>query len=109
MLPASAPINLLLKEYFRILGFVHPFQVLLEIVESRPLFVVLWATLSKTFVLPALAMFWLYLVNALLMSLEIIDGCEALGSCTIRFSTHMFLVVASCMFSNMTVNELCYQ
>jgi hypothetical protein len=59
---------------------VHPLQMLLEIIKSRPLLVTLWAALPETLVLLAMAMFWLDLVNTLLMSLEIVDGCEALRS-----------------------------
>ena len=78
---------------------VHPLQMLLEIIKSRPLFVMLWAALPETLVLLTMAMFWLDLVNSLLMSLEVIDGCEALRSWTSLFSTYVFFVVPSCMLS----------
>ena len=80
-----------------VLVWVHPLQMLLEIIKSRPLLVTLWATLPETLVLPTMAMFWLDPMNALLMSLEIVDGCEALRSCTSLFSTYVLFVVPSCM------------
>jgi hypothetical protein len=81
------------------LVWVHPYQMLLEIIKSRPLLVTPWATLPETLVLLTMAMFWLDLVNTLLMSLEIVDGCEALRSCASWFSTYVHFVVPSCMLS----------
>ena len=82
--------------------------MLLEIIKSRPLFVVLWATISETFVLLTVTVFWLDLVNALLMPLEVIDGCETLRSLTTRFSTDMLFVVSSRMFPVMAIStDLC--
>src|SRR5271156_6122741 len=73
--------------------------MLLEIIKSRPLLVMLWAALPETLILPTMAMFWLDLVNTLLMSLEIVDGCEALRSLTPWVSTYVLFVVPSCMLS----------
>jgi len=81
------------------LVWVHPLQMLLEIIKSRPLLVMLWAALPETLVLLTMAMCWLDLVNSLLMSLEIVDGCKALRSCTSLFSTYVLSVVPSCMLS----------
>ena len=78
---------------------VHPLQMLLEIIKSRPLLVTLWAALPETLVLLTMAMFWLDLVNTLLMSLEIVDGCEALRSRTPWFPTYVLFIVPSCMLS----------
>ena len=65
---------------FSALLLVYPLQMLLEIIKSRPFLVTLWAAIPETLVLLTIAMFWLDLVNTLLMSLEIVDGCEALSS-----------------------------
>ena len=46
-----------------------------------------------------MAMFWLNLVNTLLMSLEIVDGREALRSCTPLLSTYVLSVVPSRVLS----------
>ena len=86
-------------QYVSALVRVHPLQMLLEIIKSRPLLVMLWAALPETLVLLTMAMFWLDLVNTLLMSLKIVDGREALRSCTPFLSTHVLSVVPSCMLS----------
>jgi len=99
MFTGFASSDSLLNQYFGALVLVHPLQMLLEIIKSRPLLVMLWATIPKTLVLLTMAMFWLDIVNTLLMSLEIVDGCEALCSRTSLFSTYVFLVVPSCMLS----------
>jgi hypothetical protein len=80
MFTSFASSNSLRDQRLSVLVLVHPFQMLLEIIKSRPLLITLWAALPETLVLPAMAMFWLDLVNTLLMSLEIVDGCEALRS-----------------------------
>jgi hypothetical protein len=46
-----------------------------------------------------MAMFWLNLVDTLLMSLEIVDSREALCSRTSLFSTYVLSVVPGCMLS----------
>jgi hypothetical protein len=99
MFTCFASCDSLLDQYFSVLVLVHPLQMLLEIIKSWPLLVMLWATIPETLVLLTMAMFWLDLVNTLLMSLEIVDGCEALRSCTALFSTYVLSVVPSCMLS----------
>jgi hypothetical protein len=73
--------------------------MLLEVIESRPILFGPWAAIPETLVFLALAMCCLYFVNTLLMSREIVDGCEALRSCTSLFSTYVLFVVPSCMLS----------
>jgi hypothetical protein len=63
---------------FSVLVLVHPLQMLLEIIKSRPLLVTLWATIPETLVLLTIAIYWLDLVNTLLMPLEIADDREGL-------------------------------
>lgn len=88
---------------------MHSLQMLLEVIEPWPDLLRLGASLSEALVFPALAMFWLELVNTLSMSLEVIDGREALCSRTARFLTHMLLFVPSCMFPAKLVSNDSYQ
>lgn len=99
VLATSTTSNLLVDKHFKTLAWVHSLQMLLEVIESRPLFLVLWATLSEALKLLTLAMFWLNLVNTLLMSFKVVDGCEALRPWTTMFHAYMLFVVSSCMFS----------
>lgn len=65
---------------FGIFVCVHPPQMLFEIIKPRPLFVRLRATLSKTLIFFVLAMLWPDLVDAFLMSHEIVKTCKAFRS-----------------------------
>jgi hypothetical protein len=99
MFTCFASSDLLYDQHVSALVWVHPLQMLLEIIKSRPLLVTLWATLPKTLILLTMAMFWSGLVNNLLMSLKIVDSCEALRSCTSLFSTYVLFFMLSCMLS----------
>jgi hypothetical protein len=109
MLLTSGWADSLFNEHLNTLMRVHPLQVLLKIIKPRPLLLALWATISETLVLLALAMLWLYLMNTLLMSLEVVDSCEALRSLTTRFPTYMLFFVSGCMFSKANINIVHYQ
>ena len=80
MFTCFASCDSLRDQRFSALLLVYPLQMLLEIIKSRPFLVTLWAAIPETLVLLTIAMFWLDLVNTLLMSLEIVDGCEAIRS-----------------------------
>jgi hypothetical protein len=70
MLPAF---DLLSDEHFTVFIFMRFFQVLLEIVKSRPFSLMLCAVPSKALIFAAQAMAWLYTVNTFSVSLQIID------------------------------------
>jgi hypothetical protein len=95
LLPNLLTTDSLDNKHLCVLMVVYPLQMLLEVIKSRPLLVTLWAAIPETLVLLTMAMFWLDLVNTLLMSLEIVDGCEALRSCTSLFSTYVRFVMTS--------------
>jgi hypothetical protein len=97
--PCFASCDSLPDQQFSVLVLMHPLQMLFEIVKPRPLLLMPGAAFSETLILLTVAMFWLNLVNTLLMSLEIVDGREALRSCTPLLSTYVHSVVPSCMLS----------
>ena len=78
--------------------FMHPLQMLLEIVQSRPFLVVLGATIPETLEHSALAMCWCDFMNALLVPLQVVDGGKALLSWTFGDKTCVLLFVSSFMF-----------
>lgn len=105
MLTTSARTHSLAKEDIKVLGRVHLLQMLLEVIESRPHLLVFRATLSEALVVPTLAMLRRYAMNTLLMSLKVIDVCEALcRPCTTRVITYMLFLVPSQMFSSAKIN-----
>jgi hypothetical protein len=79
--------------------------MLLEVIESRPHLLVFRATLSEALVVLTLAMLRRYAMNTLLMSLKVIDVCEALcRPCTTRVITDVLFLVPSHMFSSAKIN-----
>lgn len=105
MLATSPKSHSPVKEVVNVLARVHLLQMLLEIIESRPHLVVLRAAISKAFKVLTLAMLWLDAMDALLVSLKVIDVCEALRPpSTTRVITYMLFLVPSQMFSSAKVN-----
>jgi hypothetical protein len=96
----------LAKEVVKVLAPVHLFQMLLEVIKSRPHLFVPRATISEAFVVLTLAMLWHNMVNTLLMSLEVIDVWEARLPWTTRNSTYMLFLVPSHMFSSAKINAV---
>jgi hypothetical protein len=85
---------------------MHPPKMLPEIVKPWPLFFGLGAILPEALVIPAVAVLWSDIVNTHSMSLEVIQGCKALHSCTTRDLTYVLFIVASRMFPGMCVSTV---
>jgi len=79
---------------------MHSKEVLFEVVEPRPFLLPLFTGGRKAFVHPALTMRWLHLMNSLLVSFEIVDGCKSLcRSCTVRLIANVFSLMSSSVLS----------
>lgn len=78
---------------------VHPVQVLLEVIETRPHLVRARAVCPETHVRHLGPTFGLFIVNAFLMTSKIINGAKTVLPRTIWHVTFELFLVASLMFS----------
>lgn len=84
---------------------MHPVQVLLEVIETRPPLVRTRAVCSETHVCHLGPTLGLFIVNAFLMTSKIINGAEPVLPRAIWHVTFELFLMASLMFS-MEVNFL---
>lgn len=92
-------LNSLFQECLSILFMMHPVQVLLEIIETRPPLVRARAGCPETHVHHLGPPLGLFIVNAFLMTSKIINGAEPVLPRAIWDVTFELLLVASLVFS----------
>lgn len=73
--------------------------MLLEIVQAGPFLVRTWAVLAKAQIHHLRSAFWLFIVNALLVTGQVIDRAESLFARAVGFVAFEELSVASLMLS----------
>lgn len=77
---------------------MHPTQMLLEVIQSRPLLVWPWAILPKAEIHHLRPAFRLFIVNAFLMARQIVDRTEAFLARAIRLIALEQLSVSCLVF-----------
>ena len=78
---------------------MHPTQVLLEVVQSRPSLVRARAILPETEIGHLRATLGLFIMNALLVARKVVDSAEAFFARTVRLLTFEELSMPGLMFS----------
>ena len=83
--------------------------MLFEIIKPWPSLLLFRATGAEAFVVATLAMFWLFSMHSLLVSFEIVDGCEAYEACTVGYLTYVDSLMSCFMLSERAVRILYVQ